>query len=56
MPTECTEFHGEYGDETLVSYHASSDIGTSNDTFTFCVFSAFRGPPFRNLGITIDTA
>jgi len=50
MPTEGTDFHGIDGVQAFSSHHPSSEIGNASNTFMFCVFRAFRGPLFRNLG------
>jgi hypothetical protein len=50
MPTEGTDFHGIDGVKAFSSNHPSSEIGNASNTFMFCVFRAFRGPLFRNLG------
>jgi hypothetical protein len=50
MPTEGTHFHGIDGFKAFSSHHPSSEIGNASNTFMFCVFRAFRGPLFRNLG------
>ena len=50
MPTEGTDFHGIDGVKAFSSHHPSSEIGNASNTFMFCVFRAFRGPLFRNLG------
>jgi hypothetical protein len=52
MPTEGTDFHGIDGVKAFSSDHPLSEIGKASNTFMFCVFRAFRGPLFRNLGIT----
>jgi hypothetical protein len=38
------------GLKAFSSHHPSSEIGNASNTFMFCVFRAFRGPLFRNLG------
>jgi len=56
MPTEGTNFHGRYGFKASSSPHPSSEIGNASNTFMFCVFRAFRGPLFRNLGLDFPSA
>jgi hypothetical protein len=53
MPTEGTDFHGIDGVKAFSSHHPLSEIENASNTFMFCVFRAFRGPPFRNLGFTV---
>jgi hypothetical protein len=50
MPTEGTDFHGIDGFKAFSSHHPLSEIRNASNTFIFCVFRAFRGPLFRNLG------
>jgi hypothetical protein len=50
MPTEGTDFHGIDGFKAFSSHHPLSEIGNASTTFLFCVFRAFRGPLFQNLG------
>jgi hypothetical protein len=50
MPPEGTDFHGIDGFKAFSSHHPLSEIGKASNTFMFCVFRAFRGPLFRNLG------
>jgi hypothetical protein len=53
MPTEGTDFHGMYGFKAFSSHHPLSEIGNASNTFLFCAFRAFRGPLFRNLGLSL---
>ena len=54
MPTEGTDFHGRYGFKAFSSHAPLSEIGNASNTFMFCVFRAFRGPLFRNLGLRLN--